>query len=87
MGLFLPKMDKTMQLVSIKVQVLGMTVPIEFFGIPTPRFMRWWQTQSLRLDGAAVGGSLPEVAAADYDPVQFQAVLDFNNALQRGLAG
>lgn len=86
MGLFLPKMDKTMQLVSVHVKVLGMTVPIEFFGIPTPRFMRWWQTQSLRLDGAVVGVSLPTTASATYDQAQFQAVLDFCNALKAGLS-
>lgn len=87
MGLFLPKLDKTMQIVSVQVKVLGMTVPIEFFGIPTPRFMRFWQTNSLRLDGAATLASVPETAAAEYDQAQFQAVLDFCNALRRGLSG
>lgn len=85
MGLFLPKMDKTMQLVSVHVKVLGMTVPIEFFGIPTPRFMRWWQTQSLRLDGAAIGFD-DETAADPYDPAQQQRIIDFLVALSRGLS-
>lgn len=86
MGLFLPKLDKTMPIVTVRVKVLGMTVAVSFDGIATPQFQRWWQTQSLRLDGAATLGGLPEAAAADYDQAQFQQVLDFLNALKRGLS-
>lgn len=74
MGLFLPKLDKTMKIVNPD-------------GTPSPRFIIFWMFQSVRLDGVATLGNLPEVAAPDYDPVQFQAVLDFCNGLKRGLAG
>ena len=87
MGLFLPTLDKTMPIVTVYVKVLGMTVPIAFEGIATPRFMRFWQTNSLRLDGAATLAAVPTTAAATYDQAQFQAVLDFCNALRRGLSG
>lgn len=87
MGLFLPKLDKTMPIVSVKVKVLGMSIPVEFFGISTPQFQRFWQTNSLRLDGAATASFTDETAADPYDRAQMQRVIDFCAALSRGLAG
>lgn len=84
MGVFLPKLDKTMGIAMGEITVMG--IKIKFEVIPTPRFMRFWQTNSLRIQGAAV--NFPEeTAEASYDQAQMQRLLDFAAALSRGLAG
>lgn len=86
MGLFLPKLDKTMRIGEFEVTNPKTGRRETIYIISTPQFQRWWQTQSLRLDGAVIGGTLPTVASASYDQAEFQAVLDFVNALKSGLS-
>lgn len=85
MGLFLPKLDKTMRIGEFEVTNPKTGRRETIYIISTPQFQRWWQTQSLRLDGAAVGFD-QETAAAFYDQAQMQRVIDFCAAISRGLA-
>jgi hypothetical protein len=85
MSLFLPKLDKTMPLVTGKITINGK--PVEFEAIATPQFQRFWQTQSVKIDSAAAGGSfVTETAALTYDPAQMQRVIDALAALYQGLS-
>lgn len=88
MGFKLPKLDKTMPIVTVRWidPTTGKNMVAE--GSASPRFQIFWQFNTLRLDDAssAAGSSLPTTAAATYDQAQFQAVLDFCNALKSGLS-
>ncbi len=74
MGLYLPKLDKTMKLVNPD-------------GTPSPRFIIFWQFQSVRVDGAAAVNFDGETASATYDQAQMQRVIDALAAISRGLSG
>lgn len=85
MPFFLPKLDKTMPIVTGSVTINGK--PVQFNCISTPQFQRFWQTQAVRLDSAAGGASFPaETAEATYNQAQMQRVIDALASLYRGLA-
>ncbi len=86
MGLFLPKLDKTMQIGQFEMTNPTTGKRETVYVISTPQLQRFWQTNSLRLDGAATLAGVPETAEASYSQSQFQAVLDFCNDLKRGLS-
>lgn len=87
MGLYLPKLDKTMPIVTAKWRdpATGKDMVVECTS--TPRFQIFWQFQSVRLDGAATVNFSDETAAVSYDPAQIQRLIDFCAGLSRGLAG
>lgn len=88
MGFKLPKLDKTMPIVTVRWidPTTGRNMVAE--GSASSRFQIFWQFNTIRLDdaSAASGSSLPTTAADPYDAAQFQAVLDFCNALKGGLS-
>ena len=87
MGLYLPKLDKTMPIVTARWTDPATGKPMVVECTSTPRFQIFWQFQSVRLDGAATVNGVPEVASVSYDSDQMQDVLDFCNSLRRGLTG
>ena len=87
MALFLPKLDKTMPIVTVRWvdPTTGKNMVAD--GTSSSRFQIFWQFQSVKIDSAAGGGTFSQEAASDeYDPAQMQRVIDALASLYRGLS-